>query len=68
MDVEIEDQKYQILEVRAEEKGFEDTEEYIDHLLEQIVEKIRKEKSEESYTSEQEQEVKSKLKDLGYMG
>ncbi len=64
---DIEDDKYEVLEARSGEKGFEDTEEYIDHLLSQIVEKIKREKQEEEYSEEDEEEVKQKLKDLGYM-
>ncbi|MFB6199487.1 MAG: hypothetical protein ABEJ83_01295 [Candidatus Nanohaloarchaea archaeon] len=65
VNVDIDDQKYEVLEVRAKEKCFDDTEEYIDHLLSQIVEKIGKEKS--SVSDEEEEEVKKKLEELGYM-
>jgi dsRNA-specific ribonuclease len=65
--INIESEKYEILEARGKEKGFEDTEKYIDHLISQIVEKITKEKKEEQYSNEEDEEVKQKLKDLGYM-
>ncbi len=66
-EVSIQDDMYEVLEARAREKDFEDTTEYIDHLLSQIVEKIKREKQEEEYSEEEEEEVKEKLKDLGYM-
>jgi flagellar biosynthesis/type III secretory pathway protein FliH len=65
--VKIEEEKYNLLKLRAEEKGFDSTEEYIDHLLDQIVEKIKKEDQEREYSEEQEEEVKEKLEQLGYM-
>jgi hypothetical protein len=67
VEVSIDDGKYEVLEARCKEKDFDDTEEYIDHLLEQIVGKIKREKREEEYSEEEEEEVKEKLKDLGYM-
>ena len=70
MEIEIDEDIYSVLEARAEEKEFDKTDEYITHLLEQVVEKIRKEKtgSQDSYTDEQEKEVKKRLEDLGYTG
>lgn len=70
MEIEIDEDIYSVLEARAEEKEFDKTDKYITHLLEQVVEKIRKEKTEsqDSYTDEQEKEVKKRLEDLGYTG
>ena len=70
MEIEIDEDIYRVLEARAEEKDFQETDEYITHLLEQVVEKIRKDKegSKNSYTDEQEKEVKKRLEDLGYTG
>jgi uncharacterized spore protein YtfJ len=65
--IEIDDEKFELLSLRAEEKDFESTEEYIDHLLEQIVEKIRKEEQNKQYSDEQEEKVKEKLEQLGYL-
>ena len=66
--IEIDDDKYSILEARAGEKDFEETEEYISYLLDQIVEKIKREKQgQESYSEEEEEKVKSRLEDLGYL-
>jgi len=67
VEVNIDDGKYEVLEARGKEKDFDSAEEYIDHLLGQIVEKIKREKQEEEYSEEEEEEVKEKLKDLGYM-
>ena len=66
--VNIEDDLYEALKVRAEEKDFDSTEKYIHHLLEQVAQKIKNEKQDASYSDEQEETVKEKLKDLGYMG
>ncbi len=67
--VEVDDDIYSVLEARAEEKDFDDTGEYIEHLLEQVVDKIKKEKEqqESSYSEEEEEEVKKRLRGLGYL-
>jgi uncharacterized spore protein YtfJ len=65
--VEVDDDKYEILSIRAEEKGFDSTEEYIDDLLEQIVQKISREEENREYTEEEEEKVKEKLQQLGYL-
>jgi len=69
MNVEIDDNIYEVLDARAEEKEYEDTNEYIEHLLKQVVEKIKKEKEagESSYSDEEEEKVKDRLRDLGYL-
>lgn len=65
--VEVDDEKFELLSLRAEEKDFEGTEEYIDHLLSQIVAKIKKEEQNKQYSDEQEEKVKEKLEQLGYL-
>jgi hypothetical protein len=66
--IEVDDDKYSVLEARAQEKGHDTTEEYVDYLLKQIVEKINREKQDvEDYTDEEEEKVKNRLRDLGYM-
>jgi hypothetical protein len=65
--VEIDDDMYSVLEARAEEKDFDETEEYIHYLLDQIVEKIKREKQDAEYSEEEEKKVKKRLEDLGYM-
>lgn len=67
-EVEIDDGIYEVLEARSREKDFDETREYIEYLLKQIVEKIKKEKEQqESYTEEEEEEVKKRLRGLGYL-
>jgi predicted nucleotidyltransferase len=67
--VEVDDDIYSVLEARAEEKDFDETEEYVEYLLEQVVEKIKREKEqqESSYSEEEEEEVKKRLRGLGYL-
>jgi len=66
--VEVKDGIYELLQIRAEEKDFDTTEDYIDYVLKQIAEKVKKEKKQqEGYTEEEEEEVKKQLKGLGYL-
>lgn len=67
--IDIDDDKFSVLEARAEEKDFDTTEEYVDYLLEQIVQKIKREKQsgDKEYSDEEEEKVKRRLEDLGYM-
>jgi hypothetical protein len=66
--IEVEDDKFEVLEARAEEKDFDSVGGYVDHLMDQIVEKIQREKREvDGYSDEEEKKVKQRLKDLGYM-
>lgn len=65
--IDIDDHVYSVLEARAEEKKFDKTDEYIRYLLDQIVEKIKRERqNEKGYTEEEEEKVKKRLEDLGY--
>lgn len=66
--VDLHDDKAEVLRARASEKGYETLEEYVDYLMGQIVDKIRREKQDiEGYSDEEEQKVKDRLRDLGYM-
>lgn len=66
--IEVDDDKFEVLEARAKEKNFDSVEEYVDHLMSQIVEKIQREKREvDGYSDEEEKKVKKRLRDLGYM-
>ena len=66
--IEIEDGIYEVLELRAEEKDFDETDEYINYVLKQIADKVKREKEQqEGYSEEEEEEVKKKLKGLGYL-
>ncbi|MFB6193357.1 MAG: CopG family transcriptional regulator [Candidatus Nanohaloarchaea archaeon] len=67
--VDIDDDIYSVLEARAEEKDFDETDEYVHYLLEQVVEKIKREKQQEDsgYSEEEEEKVKERLRGLGYL-
>lgn len=66
--VDIKDEIYDVLELRAEEKDFDETEEYVNYVLRQVAEKVRKEKKQqESYSNEEEEKVKDRLRGLGYL-
>lgn len=66
--VEVDDKIYEVLEARADEKDFDETDDYVRHILEQVVEKIMKEKQQtSSYSDEEEEEVKDRLRKLGYL-
>ena len=66
--IEIKDPIYEVLEIRAEEKDFDETDEYINYVLKQIADKVKREKEQqEGYSEEEEEEVKKKLKGLGYL-
>lgn len=66
--VEVDDKIYEVLEARADEKDFDKTDDYVRHILEQVVEKIKKEKQQtSSYSDEEEEEVKDRLRKLGYL-
>lgn len=67
-EIDIDDDIYSVLEARAEEKDFDETGEYVHYLLKQVVEKIKREKQEEEgYSEEEEEQVKNRLRDLGYL-
>ena len=66
--IEIKDPIYEVLEIRAEEKDFDETDEYINYVLKQIADKVKREKEQqEGYSEEEEEEVKKRLKGLGYL-
>lgn len=66
--IDLDDDKAEVLRARASEKGYETLGGYVDYLMGQIVDKIRREKQDvEAYTDEEEEKVKNRLRDLGYM-
>lgn len=66
--VEVDDKIYSVLEARAEEKDFDETDKYVKHILKQVVDKIKKEKEQsKTYSKEEEEEVKKRLRNLGYL-
>ncbi|MCH8003689.1 MAG: CopG family transcriptional regulator [Nanoarchaeota archaeon] len=57
------------LKIRAEDKGFKSLQDYVTYILRQVLSKIEmdeKQKKEPS-TKEGEEEIKQKLRDLGYL-
>jgi len=61
--IEIDDITFSTLEIRAKEKG-KKTEAYINELLEQVANKLGKQKE---TNKEDEEKVKQRLKHLGYL-
>ncbi len=67
-EISLDDEKAEVLKARALEKGYDTLEGYVDYLMDQIVDKIRREKQDvEGYSDEEEEKVKNRLRDLGYM-
>lgn len=68
--VELSEETYGLLAKRAEDKGFDTTEEYINYVLDQVAEKAKKKMEEdegEEFSEEDEEKVKKRLKGLGYL-
>ena len=68
--VEIPEETYGLLAKRAEDKGFDTTDEYINYVLDQVADKVRKkmgEDDEQEFSEEDEQKVKERLRGLGYL-
>ena len=64
MEVDVDDEFVVALRKRSEEKGFDDLEKYINYVLGQIASKVDVDES--SYSETEEEEIKDKLKNLGY--
>ncbi|MBU7041990.1 MAG: CopG family transcriptional regulator [Theionarchaea archaeon] len=65
MQITIRDELVQPLQNRAKEKGFDTLEAYIDHILQQIAEKV--ENTTQVMSKKDEEKVVSRLRDLGYL-
>lgn len=68
--VELSEETYGLLAKRAEDKGFDTTEEYVNYVLDQVAEKARKkmeEDEDQEFSKEDEEKVKKRLKGLGYL-
>jgi hypothetical protein len=68
--VELSEETYGLLAKRAEDKGFDTTDEYINYVLDQVAEKAKRKMSEdegEEFSEEDEEKVKRRLKGLGYL-
>jgi len=56
------------LQKRAEEKGFKSLSDYVTYILRQVLSRIETaENQKEGYSEKKEEEVKQKLRDLGYL-
>lgn len=64
--IDIDDEHWDAFEQRAEEKGFDTTEEYVQHVLRQVYEKLQRQ-NKETYSEEDEEKVRDRLRNLGYM-
>ena len=69
--ITIPDETYQKLAERVEQKGdFSSVQEYVINILQQVVEKLQnqtKEKQDTPYSREDEEAVKKRLRNLGYL-
>lgn len=67
--VEIPEETYGLLAKRAEDKGFDTTDEYVNYVLDQVADKVRKKMSEDDqeFSEEDEEKVKKRLESLGYL-
>lgn len=68
-DVEIPEEQYEAFENRAGEKGFDSADEYVRDVLRQVYEKLEGggDSGDATYTEEEEEKVKDRLRGLGYM-
>jgi len=68
--IEIKEKEYDVLNKRVEEKKeFTSVEEYISDIISQVVDRLRDEEGgdDETYSKEDEEKVKERLKSLGYL-
>lgn len=68
-EVDVPEEHYERFEERAPDKGFDTADEYIRYVLKQVYEKLEGRESGEksSYTPEEEEKVKDRLRGLGYL-
>ncbi|MDY6765986.1 MAG: CopG family transcriptional regulator [Candidatus Nanohaloarchaea archaeon] len=68
-EIDIPDEHYETFKERAPEKGFDTAEDYVRYVLEQVYEKLQEKEDgdETSYTEEEEEKVKERLRGLGYL-
>ena len=67
--VSVSDSIYNKLQEMAKEADFKTTDEYVEYILKQVIEKLEEESKEheETYSEEDEERVKERLKALGYL-
>jgi len=69
-EVEVSEETYGLLAKRAQEKGFDTTDEYINYVLDQVAEKAKRKMEDDEgqeFSKEDEEKVKERLKGLGYL-
>lgn len=66
-EVDIPEEYYERFAERAPEKGFDSAEEYVNYVLGQVYEKLGSDDEGSTYTEEEEEKVKERLRGLGYM-
>lgn len=69
-EVEVSEETYGLLAKRAEDKGFDTTDEYINYVLDQVAEKAKRkmeDDEDQEFSKEDEEKVKERLKGLGYL-
>ena len=68
--IKIDEEVYEKLALRAEEKGFKKADDYINSVLNQVVKKIEKDvwrTKEQTMSLVEEEKVKARLRALGYI-
>lgn len=63
--IEVDEKKFEILKQRAQQKNHGSVEQYINSVLDQIIERLELQ-GRSDLSQEQEEEIKSKLEGLGY--
>lgn len=58
---------YKKIEERVKTTNFSSVDEYITHVLEQVVAKFEREKGGKTYVDEEEEKIKERLRGLGYL-
>ena len=69
-EVEVSEETYGLLAKRAQDKGFDTTDEYINYVLDQVAEKAKRKMEDDEgqeFSKEDEEKVKERLKGLGYL-
>ncbi|MDY6770236.1 MAG: CopG family transcriptional regulator [Candidatus Nanohaloarchaea archaeon] len=66
--IDIPEEQYDAFEERAPEKGFDSADEYVQYVLQQVYEKLqRQDDGGATYSEEEEEKVKERLRGLGYL-
>lgn len=66
--IEIPEENLKLLQKRVEEKDdFDSVESYISDLVNQVADRLREEEQEDDISEEDEEKVKERLRNLGYL-